>query len=774
MTTEESPTRHYDGWGGRVGKTVEESTSWWPPTPTPSSDAPNIIVVLLDDMGFSDIGPFGAEVSTPTLDRLAREGLRYTNYHTTPVCSPARAAFLTGLNPHRAGFASVANSDPGFPGYTMEIAEDVPTLAVTLRDAGYATFCVGKWHLTRDAVMNDAGARRSWPCQQGFDRYYGVLEGLTNLHHPHRLISDNSPVDVDEYPPGYYLPDDITDHAISMIKGLRASDAHKPFFCYVAHNAVHGPLQAKPEDIAKYGGCYDAGWDDLREKRFARQKETGLFSADTQMAERNAEAFLDVGAWDDLDDDTKAVFARYMEVYAASIESVDENLGRLLDVVEDLGELENTIVIFMSDNGGTAEGGEHGTRSYFKQFIHGLRLPADWHSDVARDIDLIGGPRAMVHYPRGWGMASNTPFRLYKGFTHAGGVRVPFLFSWPMGIDEQSRGQVRREYQYVTDLLPTLLELTGVERPKQFRGVEVVALDGASFAASLNDSDYLSAHHEQYSEFMGNRSFYKDGWKLVTLHRPNTPYDDQEWELYDIREDPTERNNVASERPELVRELSAAWERSAWDNKVFPLNDFTGYMGTVRRPFEDRLTEPVRILAGTPTLERYRSSKLVTLRSFRATASLVHGALDEGVLFAHGDQGGGYMVYLEGRRLRLAYNEYGDLHEADAGLLSAGRHEVTLDVQGVADYQWNLAVLVDGEERVRLDGLLMLLGMAPFQGIDVGINRRSPVSWPVFERHGSFPYTGDLDAVTYVPGAYAPYSPEAVLAATIEAAHAYE
>ena len=493
MTIEESPTRHYDGWGGRVGKTVEESTSWWPPIPTPSSDAPNVIVVLLDDMGFSDIGPFGAEVSTPTLDRLAREGLRYTNYHTTPVCSPARAAFLTGLNPHRAGFASVANSDPGFPGYTMEIAEDVPTLAVTLRDAGYATFCVGKWHLTRDAVMNDAGARRSWPCQQGFDRYYGVLEGLTNLHHPHRLISDNSPVDVDDYPPGYYLPDDITDHAIAMIKGLRASDAHKPFFCYVAHNAVHGPLQAKPEQIAKYRGHYDAGWDELRERRFARQKETGLFDDDVQMAERNAEAFLDVGAWDELDDATRAVFARYMEVYAASIESVDENLGRLLDAVDELGELENTIVIFMSDNGGTAEGGEHGTRSYFKQFIHGLRLPTDWQSDVARDIDLIGGPRAMVHYPRGWGMASNTPFRLYKGFTHAGGVRVPFVFSWPKGIEESSRGQVRREYQYVTDILPTLLELTGVERPKQFRGVEVVPLDGVSFAASLNDGDYVSA-----------------------------------------------------------------------------------------------------------------------------------------------------------------------------------------------------------------------------------------------------------------------------------------
>jgi arylsulfatase A-like enzyme len=774
MTIEHGPTRHYDGWGGKVAKSVAESTSWWPPVAVPPEGAPNIIVVLLDDMGFSDIGPFGAEVSTPTLDRLAAGGLRYSNYHTTPVCSPARAAFLTGLNPHRAGFASVANSDPGFPGYTMEIAENVPTIAVTLRDAGYATFCVGKWHLTRDAVMNDAGARRSWPCQQGFDRYYGVLEGLTNLHHPHRIISDNSPVEVDEYPPGYYLTDDITDHAIEMIKGLRASDAHKPFFCYVAHNAVHGPLQAKPEHIEKYRGLYDAGWDQLREERFARQKSSGLFSDDTQMAERNAEQFLDVGPWDELDDETRAVFARYMEVYAASIESVDENLGRLLDVIDAYGELENTVVIFTSDNGGTAEGGEHGTRSYFKQFIHGLRLPTDWQTDVARDIALIGGPRAMVHYPRGWGMASNTPFRLYKGFTHAGGVRVPFLFSWPRGIDEESRGQVRREYQYVTDLVPTLLELAGVERAKQWRGLEVTPLDGVSFAASLNDADYRSTHTEQYSEFMGNRSFYKDGWKLVTLHRPGTPYEDGEWELYDIREDPTERHNVALERPGLVRELSAAWEVAAWDNKVFPLNDFTGYMGTVRRPFEDRLTEPVTILAGTPTLERYRSSKLVTLRSFRATALLEHAAPDEGVLFAHGDQGGGYSVYVEDGQLHLAFNDYGDLHEVHAGSLGAGRHEVTLEVEGVEDYRWNLEVVVDGTARGRLDGVSMLLGMAPFQGIDVGINRRSPVSWPLFERHGSFRYTGVLASVTYVPGPYAPYSPDAVLAATIEAAHAYE
>ncbi|MCU1490392.1 MAG: putative arylsulfatase [Acidimicrobiaceae bacterium] len=774
MEAKQGESRTYEGWGGIVGKTVSESRSWWPEVPRPRDGAPNVIVVLLDDMGFSDIGPFGAEVDTPTLDRLARDGLRYTNYHTTPVCSPARAAFLTGLNPHRAGFASVANSDPGFPGYTMEIAEGVPTLATLFRDAGYATFAVGKWHLTRDALMNDAAARRSWPCQQGFDRYYGVLEGLTNLHHPHRLISDNSPVEVDEYPAGYYLTDDITDHAISMIKALRASDPSKPFFCYVAHNAVHGPLQAKPEHIAKYRGRYDGGWDEVREERFRRQLESGLFPAGTEMCDRNSERYFDVGPWEELPADVRALYARYMEVYAAMIESVDENLGRLLGLVEALGELDNTVVVFTSDNGGTAEGGEHGTRSYFKQFIHGLRLPGDWDADVSRDIDLIGGPRALVHYPRGWGMASNTPFRLYKGHTHAGGVRVPFLLSWPAGLSDASRGAVRTEYQYVTDLLPTFLELAGVERPDRWRGQEVAPLDGSSFAGSLGDGPYRSSHVEQYSEFNGNRSFYRDGWKLVTLHGPGTAYDDQEWELYDVRSDPTERIDLAAEHPERVKELAAAWEQAAWDNQVFPMNDFSGYHGVVRRPHENLLEQPVTILAGTPTLERYRSAKLVVLRSFSATVKLSHEPGADGVLLAHGDQGGGYLLYVEEGRLRFAYNEYGDLTEVDAGEILAGEHAIELRADAGEGYRWHFAISADGEERASHPGALMLLGLAPFQGIDVGIDRRSPVSWPVYERHGSFAYGGTVHSVTYVPGEHAPYSPEAVLRATIEAAQAYE
>ncbi|MER5953133.1 arylsulfatase [Streptomyces sp. NPDC001893] len=769
MSTRRDP---YDGFPGRVGRTFADSEPAWPPRRTAPDRAPNIVVVLVDDMGYSDIGPFGSEIATPVLDELAAQGVRLTNYHTMPLCSPARAALLTGLNPHRVGYAMVANSDPGFPGYGMEIADDIPTLAELLHDSGYATYAVGKWHLVRDSASNAADHRGNWPLQKGFDRYYGVLEGLTSLFHPHQLVRDNSPLDIDELPEGYYYTDDITDEAISMVKSLRAHDPDKPFFLYLAHNAVHGPLQAKEEDIARHRGHYDDGWDALRDRRFAAQLAAGLFPPGTELPQRNSEAGLDVPAWDSLTKDQQRLYARYMEVYAAMVDNIDQNLGRLTDTLEALGELDNTIIVFTSDNGGTGEGGLEGTRSYFSRFVHHPQLPSDWTPDVDRDPELIGGPRSLVHYPRGWGMASNTPFRLYKGHTYAGGVRVPFVLSWPEGVRDSRLTQgVRPQYQYVTDIAPTLLELAGIARPDRRAGVPLQELDGVSLTPVLADPTHASTHAEQYCEMTGNRSYYRDGHKLVTLHRPGAPYDDSEWALYDIRADPTEIHDLAARHPELVKGLSAAWESAAWRNGVFPLPDGSGALAR-RNPAEERLARPLTLLPGTPELERYRSSRLISFRSFDIEVAV--DAPGEGVLVSHGDQGGGYVLYAEDGRLRFAYNEYGVLHETDAGPVPEGPYEVTVAATAEKGLRWRFSVAVDGVERAAPDSVHQLIGMAPFQGISVGVDRRSPVSWPVHERHGSFRHAGRLRSVTYRPGAPAPDSPAAVAAALREAAAAFE
>ncbi|MEU2437387.1 arylsulfatase [Streptomyces rubradiris] len=761
----------YEGFPGHVGRTFAESEPAWP-APAPTGKAPNIVVVLVDDMGYSDIGPFGSEIPTPVLARLADGGVRLTNYHTMPLCSPARAALLTGLNPHRVGYAMVANSDPGFPGYGMQIADDIPTLAELLRDAGYATYAVGKWHLVRDSASNAATDRAGWPLQKGFDQYYGVLEGLTSLFHPHQLVRDNSPLDIDEFPDDYYYTDDITDQAIAMVKSLRAHDQDKPFFLYLAHNAVHGPLQAKAEDIDRHRGRYDDGWDALRDRRFAAQKAAGLFPPGTQLPARNSEAGLDVPAWESLTEEQRRLYARYMEVYAALVDNIDQNLGRLTDTLDALGELDNTIIVFTSDNGGTGEGGAEGTRSYFSRFVHHPGLPDDWTPDVDRAPELIGGPRSLVHYPRGWGMASNTPFRLYKGHTYAGGVRVPFLLSWPDGAREGRLAPgLRPQYQYVTDIAPTLLELAGLRRPDTRRGHTLQEPDGTSFARVLSDAAHGSTHHEQYCEMSGNRSHYRDGHKLVTLHRPGTPYDDSEWALYDIRTDPTEIHDLAAERPDLVKELSAAWEEAAWRNGVFPLPDGSGALAR-RNPAERRLARPLTLLPGTPELERYRSSRLISLRSFDIEVLL--DETGEGVLLSHGDQGGGYSLYVEDGRLRLAYNEYGVLHEMDAGLLAAGPHHVLLSATAEEGLRWRFTLIVDGTERAVSDSVHQLIGMAPFQGISIGVDRKSPVSWPVYERHRTFRFTGRLRSVTYRPGPPGPDSPEAVATALREAASAFE
>ncbi len=465
-------------------------------------------------------GCYGSEIDTPNLDALARRGIQATNFHVTPMCSPTRAALLTGCEPHRAGLGTVAHCDPGFPGYASELAPDVMTMAEILRDeAGYATMAVGKWHLAKDSD-GAGGSRASWPCQRGFDQYYGVIDAFTNLHHPHRLVQDNHQVDVDRYPDGYYFTDDITDHAISMIRAQKTANPARPFLCYVAHGAVHAPLHVRPEDAAKYRGRYDAGWDALRAERFARQQELGVVPPGVEVAPRNTERDHDVKPWDDLSPEEQRLFARHMEVYAGMVDRIDQNIGRMIAALDDLGELDNTIFVFTSDNGASREGEECGTTAYYVHLLQGDDIDAD----LAR-IDEIGGPTTTPHYPRGWAMAGNTPFRLYKINTHQGGHSVPFIVSWPDGVD--ARGEFRRQYQHVTDLLPTFLEIVGVDRPATRNGVELAPLQGWSMTSVLADADAPNTHREHVVEMNGHRGYYREGWHAVTLHHGLTSFTDE-------------------------------------------------------------------------------------------------------------------------------------------------------------------------------------------------------------------------------------------------------
>jgi hypothetical protein len=396
------------------------------------------------------------------------------------------------------------------------------------------------------------------------------------------------------------------------------------------------------------------------------------------------------------------------------------------------------------------------------ELTHTHGLPADWPRDLDVDPALVGSPRALAHYPRGWGMASNTPFRLYKAYTHAGGVRVPLIVSWPAGLADRVGG-IRTEFCYVTDLLPTVVDLAGVARP----GPE---LDGVSFADRLRGEGAPPNRSDQYIEMVGNRAFFHDRWKLVMMAQPGAAGDP--WELYDVYGDPTETTDLAAEHPDVVAALADAWEQAAWQNGVFPLDDGTGYLRNARPP--DDVARPLTLLPGTPHVERYIGSRLTAFRSFEIVIRLDYAPGDEGVLVAHGDQGGGYNVYVEDGRVHFAYNEYGNLHDIDAGVLRPGERVVTVRAAAVADFAWDFTVDVDGSPAARLDGVRMLLWIAPLQGIDIGLDRRSPVSWPLYERHGCFRYTGSLSWVSYLPGEPASYDPQLVYRARQRAAWAYD
>jgi arylsulfatase len=640
---------------GKIGRTFDDSTAWWPPLPTVAEGAPNIVVVLLDDVGYAQLGCYGSDIDTPTFDRLAGHGRRYANYHTTALCSPTRAALLTGRNHHSNGMARVVELAAGFPGYNSSIPKENGFLSEVLRDAGYATYAVGKWHLSPATEMAPGSPRDTWPLGRGFERFYGFMGGETDQFHP-ELVRDGHPVEPPRTPEeGYHLTEDLADNAMAYLADLRAVDADRRFFLWFAPGACHAPHQAPAEHIARYRGRFDQGWDAWREAVFERQLASGLLRPGTELSDRPSW----VPPWDSLQDDERLLYARMMEVYAAFLTHTDEQVGRLVDFLEETGELDDTLFVVMSDNGASAEGGAQGSfnEHYFFNFV-----PARLEENLQR-IDDLGTPRAYNHYPWGWAWAGNTPLKRFKRDTHEGGVADPLIVHWPSRLGTE--GATRHQYVHAVDLVPTVLELLDLEAPAVLGGVAQTPIEGVSFAPSLLDGDAPDAHVTQYYEMLGSRALYHDGWKAVVFHSPpmlaydgtdtTRPFDEDVWELYHVAEDFSEVHDLAAERPDKLAELEALWWREAERFQVLPLNNQPGRFGDRRR----RRTR-YELLPGVGPLSETLAPNLKN-RSFDLAAVLDVPAEGDvsGAIVAHGGHAGGYVLYVRDRRLHYAYSFVG-------------------------------------------------------------------------------------------------------------------
>ncbi|MDZ7684486.1 MAG: arylsulfatase [Gammaproteobacteria bacterium] len=710
----------YDGFDGKVGRTFQESSPSWPKPTSARPGSPNIILMLVDDMGYSDIGCFGGEIPTPNLDAIASQGLRFTDFHATPKCSPTRASLMTGVDHHLAGYADVVHFDPGYPNYRMEL-DVAPTIAERLRDQGYSTLMVGKWHLAREAHMAVDAPRRNWPLQKGFDEFYGFLDGFTSLHDPHQLIEGNSIRHVDEYPDGYYLTDDLSDHAVQMLRDRYLGEQSRPFFLYFAHAAVHFPLEAKQSDIELHRGRYQMGWDRARQDRFERQKLMEIVTPDTRLPSGEEEGY-DIPKWDALTAEQQAIFARYMEVYAAMVSSIDRSVGQLRDYLVDTGQWDNTLFLFLSDNGASQEGGPAGSPYYFSApRIHGLPQTDEHKRLVSPEfahsiIDLIGSPDTKPAYNWGWARASNTPFRLFKRQTHAGGHTVPAILSWPTGVAD--KGALRRQYLHVTDVLPTIMALVqGEEDPE-------LDVDGFSFVDSIQDAEAVSRHRKQYYEMDGNRGMYVDRWEIVARYDGVGRYSDEDWELYDHTTDPTQTTDLSSVEVERTADMAADWESTAWEKQVFPLTDDSGLKDPVS-PERRRVSGFTRILAGAQTLDRYRSQILVQMRSFDVRIEFGEGYRpgDEGVLVAQGDQGGGYLVYVEDGHLHFCHNYGGRARDFDMGAAGSDLDHIDIAFLARADGVCSVNITIGDDARKVPAEFNGVLRHHALPGIDVGIDR---------------------------------------------------
>ncbi|MCX7911404.1 MAG: arylsulfatase [Dehalococcoidales bacterium] len=718
-----------------------DSTPWWPEEET-ADGLPNILFIVLDDMGYADVGCYGSFIETPSIDALAADGLRYRDFHVNAMCSPTRASLLSGCNCHAAGMGFIAEIDMGFPGYRGAVGREYGFLSEALVRKDYATYALGKWHLVPPDARTSAGPFDQWPLGRGFEKFYGFLGAATGQFYP-ELVCGNEFVSPPKRPEdGYHLSEDLVNRAISYIGDLKSNNPGKPFFCYLAFGALHSPLQAPKEYIERYRGRFNEGWDVYRRMVFGRQKALGIIPADCVLPENDYIA----PRWDELTEEEKRVFARYMEVYAGFLTHTDTQIGRLVDYLKKIGQYDNTIIVFLSDNGASAEGGRWGAKNHAYHYVTEKDPPLINEEEMG----LLGSADVRAHYPSGWARASNTPLRMYKSWNHCGGVKVPLIITYPKRIKD--KGGIRTQYHHVIDIYPTVMELCGIEPPGEINGIPQKPKHGISMVYTFDSPGAPRRRRVQYYEMVGNRAIWADGWKAVADHaaNPTLDFSKDRWELYNTDADFSESRDLASQYPDKLRELVDLWWHEAGKYNVLPLAEshlkrMEGFNS--KKMYRYRPVKPRTRYVYRPEFIPGPGPRLAQT-SYTAKAYVAYRSGDEGVLYAAGETTGGYALYVHDRRLKFHYNwlSYRHFHVESDIELPEGELELGFDFVLTRPGAGVGRLLING----RASGSLYIESESLFLGSPFSIGRFPFVSvtGDMKERQG-FPYTNRIDRVEF-------------------------
>jgi arylsulfatase len=763
---------------GKIALDIRDSEPDWGPyaAPTAPADAPNVLYVVWDDVGIATWDCFGGLVDMPAMTRIAERGVRLTQFHTTALCSPTRASLLTGRNATTVGMAVVEEFTEGFPGINGRIPDDTALISEVLAERGYNTYCLGKWHLTPLEESSLAATKRHWPLSRGFERFYGFLGGETDQWYP-ELVYDNHPIEAPATPEqGYHLSKDLADKTIEFIQDAKVIAPDKPWFSYVCPGAGHAPHHVFKEWADKYAGRFDMGYERYREIVLANQKKLGVVPADTELSSINP--YTDVKGpngepwpaqdtvrpWDGLSDEEKRLFSRMAEVFAGFLSYTDAQIGRILDYLESSGQLDNTIIVVISDNGASGEGGPNGSVNEVK-FFNGL---IDTVEESMRFYDELGGPQTYNHYPIGWAMAFNTPYKLYKRYaSHEGGIADTAIISWPKGI--RAHGEFRDNYVNVADITPTVYDLLGITPPETVNAVPQKPLEGVSFKAALDDPKAKTGKDTQFYTLLGTRGIWHKGWFANTVHAA-TPsgwghFDADRWELFHIEADRSQCHDLAAEHPEKLEEMKKLWFAEADKYNGLPLADFSimEVLGRSRPSLAGDRSSYVYYPHTAPV--PLGACVNIAGRSFSVLAEVtVDSAGVEGVLLKQGAGHGGYTLFVADGRLHFVYNFFGEVEQkvSSPDPVPMGTHILgvsyarTGTVEGSFIPQGDATLYVDGAAVATLPGVKahpFIFGLAG-GGVSVGRNLGQPVSQSY---QAPFEFTGGTIARVAVDVSGTPY-----------------